>query len=64
LHTGGALIYRLGEGGPVVYSAGPDRDDDGGAKVAEMDGWLSLEQWREAAGDAEIDGDVVLVGGE
>ncbi|MFI4859514.1 MAG: hypothetical protein ACIAXF_02410 [Phycisphaerales bacterium JB063] len=28
--TGGALGYRLGEHGPVVYSVGADRDDDGG----------------------------------
>ncbi|HHN77741.1 MAG TPA: hypothetical protein ENK11_03570 [Phycisphaerales bacterium] len=28
--TDGPLRYALGEGGPVVYSVGMDREDDGG----------------------------------
>ena len=33
--TGGPLLYRIVNGRPLLYSAGPDRKDDGGRSVEE-----------------------------
>jgi hypothetical protein len=35
--TGNSLIYRIKDGGYVVYSVGQDKKDDGGEELAEFD---------------------------
>ncbi len=35
--TGGPMAYRVGEAGPVVYSVGPDLDDDQGRRPVNAD---------------------------
>ncbi|MES2792089.1 MAG: hypothetical protein V4719_20910 [Planctomycetota bacterium] len=35
-YSGQPLIYRLVEGRPLLYSVGPDRDDDGGKPLSEL----------------------------
>lgn len=64
VYTGDPLLYRLTESGPLIYSAGPDRDDDGAAKVTEDPSWMPLDELREilATDPDSIDGDIILFG--
>lgn len=64
LHTGLPMSYRLTASGPLIYSSGPDRDDDGGVKQAEKQVWLTLDGLREAmtSDPRSIDGDIIYTG--
>lgn len=64
VYTGDPLLYRLTESGPLIYSAGPDRDDDGAAKETEDPSWMPLDELREilATHPDSIDGDIILFG--
>jgi hypothetical protein len=59
--TGDALCYRLIDEQPVVYSVGPDRDDDGGKPIADAP-TFDLETAWVSPSDAALagDGDWVL----
>lgn len=58
---GNSMRYSLGESGPVVYSIGVDRDDDGGRAVSRSRVWLPAEAARrKAASDPAYDGDWVF----
>lgn len=68
-HTGEPLLYKLTDAGPVVYSAGPDRDDDDARPLLDEDDnpdpsppFLTIEEWQRRTADdpASIDGDWVL----
>lgn len=53
--TGGVLRYRVGDSGPLIYSVGADRDDDGGVAPSLEPGRVML--WIDPA---PVDGDWVL----
>jgi len=68
-HTGEPLHYKLTDAGPVVYSAGPDRDDDDARPLLDDEGepdttppFLTIDEWQRRLADdpASIDGDWVL----
>jgi len=62
--TGGPMLYRVGDDGPVLYSVGADRDDDGGSilydAVYPSQRDQNVAQWVLNAGDPAVDGDWVL----
>ncbi|MEM7628363.1 MAG: hypothetical protein AAF356_02970 [Planctomycetota bacterium] len=58
LHTGQTLGYVLGDHGPVIYSFGADRDDDGGRPGA-PERHVILDEDGNVPGDAP-DGDWVI----
>jgi len=66
--TGEPLLYRLTEEGPIVYSAGADRDDDGGRPLLDKNGRPAIPPWVAASELADcladdlraIDGDWIL----
>lgn len=69
IHTGDPLLYKLTDAGPVVYSAGPDRDDDDARPLLDDDGnpdtsppVLTIDEWHRRLADdpASIDGDWIL----
>jgi hypothetical protein len=62
LFTGESLRYAPGASGPVLYSLGVDRDDDGGRPAAQARDWASAEQaaWFVAEKPGLRDGDWVL----
>ena len=72
--SGEPVRYRLGEDGPVIYSAGEDMDDDGGRARVDSEGvgvepeWRPVDEIERMSGEeaAGIDGDWVLfpLGGE
>ena len=55
--NGSALRYRLADGVPVVYSVGPDRDDDGGRDISEMSP-AAGGNWRRDLGEDILSGAV------
>lgn len=58
---GNPVRYVLGDAGPVVYSVGVDRDDDGGRAVSRSRAWLPADAARrKAASDPDYDGDWVF----
>ena len=66
---GGRLKYILVDGDPVIYSVGPDRDDDHGKSILDEDGnpdpwpdFLTLDELEaiQKTNPASIDGDWVL----
>lgn len=58
---GNSMRYVLGEAGPVVYSIGVDRDNDGGRAVSRSRVWLPADAARrKAASDPAYDGDWVF----
>jgi len=66
-YTGNVILYKLTEQGPVVYSAGGDRDDDGGRWVGrnEKGGlwghWIPESRIEEILQDhPDFDGDRVI----
>lgn len=63
--TGGALRYRAAETGPVVYSVGGDRDDDGGRSPYDQETQQTRNHWaaywdKRDADDPGRDGDWVM----
>jgi len=68
-YTGQPFKYKLIDGKPLVYSLGPDRDDDGGKPILNEEGdaeywpdFLTLDELEtlDEDGRAAIDGDWVL----
>ncbi len=66
--TGKPLLYKLTDTGPLVYSAGADRDDDDARPLRDADGAITTPKWIPAASiqptlesdPASIDGDWIL----
>jgi hypothetical protein len=66
--TGQPLRYRITVEGPVLYSTGVDRDDDGGIPIVDEKGMISVPwlidpgEWadRDAEYQAQMDGDWIL----
>jgi hypothetical protein len=61
--TGQPLIYRVTDRGPVLYSAGMDRDDDGGRHVERALNWAPEDRVaaRVAEDPEDLDGDWVFL---
>ena len=68
-YSGQSLKYKVVDGQPLIYSLGPDRDDDGGRPVLGEDGnpevwpeFLTLDELEaiNATDPASIDGDWIL----
>lgn len=66
--TGKPLLYKLTDSGPIVYSAGADRDDDNARQLLNADGQPKIPRWIPAgqiepilkSDPASIDGDWIL----
>ncbi len=60
-YTGQSLLYHLGESGPVIYSTGPDRDDDEGRSgELEPTHWQPVGKWIGVPPSDAPDGDWLL----
>lgn len=64
LYTGNPLLYRETENGPLIYSAGPDRNNDKGERETADPAWVPLKELTEntAADPDALDGDIILFG--
>lgn len=61
-HTGGSLRYRLVEDGPLLYSLGADKDDDGGRPAVNPAEEKRSRHWAPLApGEEAEDGDWILL---
>ncbi len=66
--TGEPLFYKLTDAGPIIYSAGADRDDDNARQLLDADGNATTPRWIPASriaptlesNPASIDGDWIL----
>ncbi len=59
--TGGPLLYRVENDRPLIYSAGPDKKDDGGQPVPELDlMWMYWPPSTDPANQRPPDGDWIL----
>lgn len=68
-YSGQSIVYKLVDGQPLIYSLGPDRDDDNGKPILDEEGnvnywpdFLTLDELDALDDDerAEIDGDWIL----
>ncbi|MFK7884427.1 MAG: hypothetical protein AB8F26_09640 [Phycisphaerales bacterium] len=64
-YTNEPFGYSVGEGGPKLWAAGPDRDDDDGRVMNDQSGqnaWFTLTEWAEMRTElrAAYDGDIVF----
>ena len=67
--SGNIFGYRLIDGIPIIYSSGPDRDDDGGRSLVDFEGeiiewpeFLTLDELKETnnSDPESLDGDWIL----
>jgi hypothetical protein len=58
--TGGTLLYRIVDGRPLLYSAGPDKKDDGGRPIADENAETAFFSLLPPPDNKALDGDWIL----